>query len=210
MQEKINKIYNGSNLDVLKTFNDNSIDALISDYPYALSDIDPLKMIKEDVNNKSGFMGKIWDCMPTVEMLKEFYRVLKTGGFCITTFTPRQDLQTVLLYRLMEAGFDVNYSPIYWAYKCLSEDSEVYTRQYGWINLLELQKRLDFKKTNHITTINNIEILVYDKDISEYRWEVPCEWNVYYNTDTAYRIQSNDTDQIVSGGDNCLVKQNGK
>jgi DNA modification methylase len=116
MQERVNKIYNGSNIDVLKGFQDNSIDALISDYPYALSDVDPLKMIKEDMNNKAGFMNSLWDCLPTVEMLKEFYRVLKTGGFCITTFTPRQDLQTVLLYRLMEAGFDVSFSPIYWTY----------------------------------------------------------------------------------------------
>jgi DNA modification methylase len=117
MQQKVNKIYNGSNIDVLQGFQDNSCDAIISDYPYGLSDIDPLKMIKEDVNNKAGFMNSLWDCMPTVEMLKEFYRVLKTGGFCITTFTPRQDLQTVLLYRLMEAGFDVSFSPIYYAYK---------------------------------------------------------------------------------------------
>jgi DNA modification methylase len=53
MQEKVNKIYNGSNIDVLKGFQDNSCDALITDFPYGLSDVDPLKMIKEDVNNKA-------------------------------------------------------------------------------------------------------------------------------------------------------------
>lgn len=117
MKEKVNKIYNGNNIDVLKNFNDNSFCQIITDIPYALSDINPLDMIKEDVNNKSGFMGKSWDVLPTVEMLKEFYRVLKAGGFFVTTFTPRQDLQTVFIYRLMEAGFDVSFSPIYWAYK---------------------------------------------------------------------------------------------
>jgi len=115
MQEKVNKIYNGSNINVLKGFQDNSIDSLITDFPYALCDIDAIDMIKNNSNNSGDFMNKKW-ILPTVEMLKEFYRVLKTGGFCITTFTPRQDLQTVLLYRLMEAGFDVSFSPIYWTY----------------------------------------------------------------------------------------------
>lgn len=210
MKNKVNQIYNSNNLDYLKTLEDNCIDTILTDVPYGLQDVNALKMIKEGVNNTSGFMNKSWDVLPSVEMLKEFYRVLKTGAYFVTTFTPRQDLQVILFYRLLEAGFDINFSPIYWCYACLSEDSEVYTRQYGWINLFELQKRLDFSKTNHITTINNIEILVYDKDIGEYRWEVPCKWNVYYNTDTAYRIQSNNTDQIVSAGHNCLIEREGK
>lgn len=93
-------IYNGNNLDVLKKFEDNSIDSLISDFPYALS-----------------FMNAKWDTMPRLEMLKEFYRVLKTGAFLVTTFTPRLDLQSELCMLLKEAGFDVSFSPIYWAYK---------------------------------------------------------------------------------------------
>ena len=58
MKEKVNKIYNGNNLDVLKNFEDNSICQILTDCPYALSDINPLAMIKDGVNNKSGFMGK--------------------------------------------------------------------------------------------------------------------------------------------------------
>lgn len=100
MKEKLNKIYNGNNLDVLKNFEDNSIDALISDFPYALS-----------------FMNAKWDTMPRLKMLKEFYRVLKAGSFLVTTFTPRLDLQSELCMLLKEAGFDVSFSPLYWAYK---------------------------------------------------------------------------------------------
>lgn len=100
MQEKVNKIYNGNNLDVLKNFEDNSVDALISDFPYALS-----------------FMNAKWDTMPRLEMLKEFYRVLKAGAFLVTTFTPRLDLQSELCMLLKEAGFDVSFSPLYFCYK---------------------------------------------------------------------------------------------
>ena len=32
----INKIYTGNNLDVLKTFEDNSIDSIVADPPYEL------------------------------------------------------------------------------------------------------------------------------------------------------------------------------
>lgn len=100
MQDKVNKIYNGNNIDVLKNFEDNSCDTLISDFPYALS-----------------FMNAKWDTMPRLEMLKEFYRVLKAGAFLVTTFTPRLDLQSELCMLLKEAGFDVSFSPLYFCYK---------------------------------------------------------------------------------------------
>lgn len=116
MNNKINKIYNGNNIEVLKDFEDNSIDSIITDFPYGLQDVDALKLIKEGGNNVSGFLGKKWDCLPSIEMLSEFLRVLKTGGWLITTFTPRQDLQCVLQYRLLEAGFDISFSSTYWAY----------------------------------------------------------------------------------------------
>jgi len=61
---KLNKIYNGDCLEVMKTFPDNSIDTIITDPPYGLS-----------------FMGKKWDYdVPKVELWKEALRVLKPGG----------------------------------------------------------------------------------------------------------------------------------
>lgn len=44
-----NKIINDNNLNYIKTLKDNSIDSIITDIPYALSNIDALKMIKEDI-----------------------------------------------------------------------------------------------------------------------------------------------------------------
>jgi hypothetical protein len=63
--------------------------------------------------NKSDFMGRSWK-MPTVDFLKECNRVLKDGAFFVTTFSPRADLQCVFSYRLLEAGFDINFTPILW------------------------------------------------------------------------------------------------
>lgn len=116
MKDKINSIINGDNLTILKNAPDNSIDSIITDVPYGLQDVNALELIKENKNNTKGFMGQKWDVLPTIEMLKEFYRVLKTGGFLVTTFSPRQDLQTIFCYRLLEAGFDINFSPLYYCF----------------------------------------------------------------------------------------------
>ena len=115
MQDKANKLYNVDNIEFLRTLPDKSISACISDVPYALCDIDALKMIKEDMQNKSDFMGRSWK-MPTIPFLKECNRVLKDGAFFVTTFSPRADLQCVFSYRLLEAGFDINFTPILWCF----------------------------------------------------------------------------------------------
>ena len=61
-----NKVYEGHNIEVLKTFADNSFDSIITDPPYEL-----------------GFMGKTWDnsgIAYSVELWRECLRVLKPGG----------------------------------------------------------------------------------------------------------------------------------
>ena len=63
------KIINGNNLEVLKTFADNSIDSIVTDPPYEL-----------------GFMGKSWDSTGiayNVELWRECNRVLKPGGYLL-------------------------------------------------------------------------------------------------------------------------------
>jgi hypothetical protein len=116
MQDKSNKLYNVDNIEFLRTLPDKSTGAIVSDVPYGLQDIDALKLIKENTNNTRGFMNKAWDVIPTVDFLKECNRVLKDGAFFITTFSPRQDLQCVFSYRLLEAGFDINFTPLLWAF----------------------------------------------------------------------------------------------
>ena len=63
------KIINGDSLQVLDTFNENSIDAIITDPPYEL-----------------GFMGKKWDdtgIAYNVELWQKALKVLKPGGYLL-------------------------------------------------------------------------------------------------------------------------------
>lgn len=122
-----NKIYNLDCLEGLKQLEDNSIDAIISDPPYQLSSITK-RFGKEDSAEaqygtdgafqrvSSGFMGKEWDILPSVEILKECLRVLKTGAWALWMMTPRQDSQLEFLLRLREAGFNISFSSIEYIY----------------------------------------------------------------------------------------------
>ena len=63
-----NKILCGDSLEVLKDFEDNYFDSVVTDPPYGLA-----------------FMGKKWDYdVPQVELWKEVYRVLKPGGYILS------------------------------------------------------------------------------------------------------------------------------
>ena len=111
----------------MKELPDESVDAIISDPPYQLSGIDR-KASNNDVDRidkekgkfnrrvKTGFMGKVWDVLPTEEILKESLRVLKSGAFALWLMTPRQDSQMEFLSRLRQVGFVISFTPIYWAY----------------------------------------------------------------------------------------------
>jgi site-specific DNA-methyltransferase (adenine-specific) len=93
-------ILTGDSLDVLKTLEDNSSDSVITDPPYGYS-----------------FMGKDWDkAVPSVDIWRECLRVLKPGAFCMVMSAPRSDVQNAMISRLMEAGFRLDFTPIYWTY----------------------------------------------------------------------------------------------
>ena len=105
---------------------DDSVDLLCTDPPYGY-----------------GFMGKHWDTFQEKKStksqkvgwmspgmtkstygMKEFFvpiweealRVLKPGAFSFVMSAPRSDVQTVMVQTLQEVGFDVSFTPIYWAY----------------------------------------------------------------------------------------------
>jgi len=83
-------LHHGDCLDVLKTLPDNSIDSIVTDPPYGLSDHKPDDVAeclvawldgKEYRPSKKGFMGRTWDAwVPGPEVWKECLRVLKPGG----------------------------------------------------------------------------------------------------------------------------------
>lgn len=93
-------ILQGDSLDVLKTLEKDSIDTIVTDPPYGYS-----------------FMGRDWDrAVPSVDIWQQCLRVLKPGAFMCVMSAPRSDVQNAMISRLMEAGFRLDFTPIYWTY----------------------------------------------------------------------------------------------
>lgn len=90
-------IYQGNNLDVLKSFDTNSVDAVVTDPPYGLS-----------------FMGKKWDYdVPSVEFWREVFRVLKPGGHFLSFGGTRTYHRMVV--NMEDAGFEIR-DQVMWLY----------------------------------------------------------------------------------------------
>ena len=93
-------ILHGCALDKLKELDDNSIDCLVTDPPYGIE-----------------FMGKDWDkALPSIDIWKQVYRVLKPGSFGFVMCIPRQDCLSRMMISLEDAGFNINFSSLYWTY----------------------------------------------------------------------------------------------
>jgi len=116
-----NKIYLGNNLEILKTFPDNSIDSIVTDPPYGLGkEPNAYEVLKAwitdgyyEVEGK-GFMGKEWDAfVPQPNFWKEIYRVLKPGGYVLSFAGTRTYDWMVMAVRL--AGFEIR-DMIAWLY----------------------------------------------------------------------------------------------
>lgn len=87
----------GDCLEVLKTFQDCSVDSIVTDPPYGLS-----------------FMGKKWDYdVPSVEIWAECLRVLKPGGHLLAFAGTRT--QHRMAVRIEDAGFEIR-DMIAWVY----------------------------------------------------------------------------------------------
>lgn len=87
----------GDNLELLKKLPDNSVDSVVTDPPYGLS-----------------FMNKKWDYdVPSVELWKEVYRVLKPGGYVLSFGGTRTYHRMVV--NIEDAGFEIR-DQIMWLY----------------------------------------------------------------------------------------------
>lgn len=118
------EIRHGDALAILREMPDNSVDAVITDPPYGLSNTAPDKVAdaitrwatgdREYTPTGKGFMGNAWDAfVPPPAVWDECLRVLKPGGhMAVFAGTRTMDLMT-LGVRL--AGFDIRDS-IAWIY----------------------------------------------------------------------------------------------
>jgi site-specific DNA-methyltransferase (adenine-specific) len=94
------RLIQGDCLDALKNIEDDSVDQLVTDPPYGYK-----------------FMGKDWDkAVPSVEIWKECFRVLKPGAFAFIMASPRQDVLSRMIRILEEAGFVIGFTSLYWTY----------------------------------------------------------------------------------------------
>ena len=91
------QLHHGNCIDVLRTMNDNSIDAIVTDPPYGLK-----------------FMGRKWDYdVPSTELWAECLRVLKPGGHLLAFAGTRT--QHRMAVRIEDAGFEIR-DMIAWVY----------------------------------------------------------------------------------------------
>lgn len=96
----LDEILEGDCQTLLHSLSRESIDLIVTDPPYGLE-----------------FMGKDWDrAVPAVEVWRECIRVLKPGAFAFVMSSPRLDCLSQMAIRLGQAGFNVGFTPIYWAY----------------------------------------------------------------------------------------------
>lgn len=118
------KVLAGSCLDRLRELPDESIDAVVTDPPYGLSNTDPAHISQALVQWVSGergfipegkgFMGKAWDAfVPPPAVWDECLRVLKPGGHVLAFAGSRTFDLMALSIRL--AGFEIRDS-VAWLY----------------------------------------------------------------------------------------------
>lgn len=103
---------------VLKTVPSNSIDSVVTDAPYGMSQAanDPqqvAKIMQAWLNgetpkvNGGGYAGAEWDSLPpSPNIWREVFRVLKPGGYAAVFASSRTDDLTKMALRL--AGFEIN------------------------------------------------------------------------------------------------------
>ena len=95
----MDRIYNEDCLESLKRMGDKSIDLIITDPPYGIK-----------------FMSKSWDkALPDKRVWEECLRVLKDGAFAFVMSIPRADCLSRMIISLEEAGFNIGFTPIFWA-----------------------------------------------------------------------------------------------
>ena len=96
-QPNTNLLLNGDSLEVLKEMPDNILDAVVTDPPYGLS-----------------FMSKKWDYdVPSVELWKEVFRVMKPGAFLLSFAGTRTYHRMAV--NIEDAGFEIR-DMISWLY----------------------------------------------------------------------------------------------
>jgi len=141
----------GDSKEKLKDLEDNSVDGLVSDPPYGMS-----------------FMGKDWDkALPDIEIWKESLRTMKPGSFGFVMCIPRQDCLSRMIISLEDAGFNINFSPIFWTmasgFPKAHNISKAVDKKFG----VDIENKSEFKETSEQAPLNGKNNAVRYKVCSE-------------------------------------------
>lgn len=97
---QLHRVIQDDCLSALRKMGEGCVDLIVTDPPYGIS-----------------FMGKEWDkALPSVDVWRECLRALKPGAFAFVMSIPRSDCLWRMMRDLEEAGFKVNFTPIFWTY----------------------------------------------------------------------------------------------
>jgi DNA methylase len=172
----------GDCLDVLRCLEDGKADALVTDPP-----------------SGTGFMNKSWDSFKSRDAFVDFLglrlaecrRVCRPGAVGLVWALPRTSHWTALA--IEEAGWIIE-DRIAHMFGCLSDDTEILTES-GWEPYHKIGK--------------GSIALTYNIGDDTFCWEPIQEVYTYDYCDTAYRIYSDRTDQLVSRNHRCIIEQGG-
>ena len=138
------------------------------------------------------FMGKRWDYdVPSANTWHSVLHALKPGAGAIIFGGTRTYHR--LVCAVEDGGFEIR-DQIAWMYGCLSDDTEIL---------------IDGKwEPYHMATSGRLA-LCYDSGDDSFSWQSVQHLHVYPYSDTAYRVRSDRTDQVVTRNHRCLVERGG-
>jgi len=224
-----NIIHCGDCIEVMRTLPDCSVDAVVTDPPYGLGfmgkawdtfDPEAVSEMRRKADARQSIIanpvlkrneGKVYkagiardagtyDRSNTgirgyqawcYDWAVEALRVLKPGGYLLASNSPR--MYHRMACAVEDAGFEIR-DQIMWLYGCLSDDTE-----------LLIDGRWE---PYHKASLGG-RALGYNISDGTFSWQQIERYYEYEYDDTAYSIQSDHTDQLVSRNHRCIVERSG-
>ena len=138
------------------------------------------------------FMGRNWDHgVPGEAFWTEAMRVAKPGAHLLAFGGTRTFHR--LACAIEDAGWEIR-DCIMWVYGCLSDDTEIL---------------VEGRWEPYHKAIAGRRVLCYDAAHDTFSWQRIQHLHVYDYCDTAFRVESDRTDQVVTRNHRCLVERGG-
>ena len=203
-------LHQGDCLKVLPTLPESSVDAIVTDPPYGLEFMGKewdgangfRRSLNENDTGRNNVFGRTSKKSPEYKSTSIYQEWCRTWAIeCLRVLKPAHYMLAFggtrthhrLACAIEDAGFEIR-DCLMWVYGCLSDDTEIL---------------VDGQWEPYHKAIEGRLALCYDAEHDAYQWQPIQGLHVYDYCDTAYRIQSDRTDQIVSRNHRCLVEQGG-